>query len=65
MLSPFQIRFISDDFEFVPESMKSPNGFQLAYILKSCAWNNFINNETVWFSWNKTFAIKLRMKHLF
>ena len=35
-LSPFSIRFISDEYEFVPESMNSPDGFHLAYILREC-----------------------------
>ena len=37
MLAPFQITFISDEYEFVPESIKNPNGFQLAYILTACS----------------------------
>ena len=37
MLAPFQIRFISDEFEFVPESKNNPSGFQLAYLLTPCS----------------------------
>ena len=36
---PFNIRFISDLYETVSgtnEAAKTPNGFRLAYILKSC-----------------------------
>ena len=36
-LAPFNIRFVSDNYESVAESMNNPDGFELAYILRPCS----------------------------
>ena len=33
---PFQVRFVSDSFEFVSETSFNPNGFRLQYEMLTC-----------------------------
>lgn len=33
--TPFELRFLSDNYEFATESMTTNTGFQLSYILSS------------------------------
>ncbi len=33
---PFQIRFLTDTFEFQPEAAKNPNGFRIVYEMFAC-----------------------------
>ena len=36
-IAPFNIRFVSDNYEFEAESKNNPDGFELAYILRPCS----------------------------